>query len=292
MTAPVFYIERDLFANSADWISNKSDSINKPPSDYFEASMTPAGPMLVSNGSLQPWGGALVSRKRGIPSNNGKLLNWLAYRLRFRFPASTAKNVARHELDWKICVKTRPNANTKIRNVANFSTQWNADTGQFQIDLDPPAWVDTGFIVPEITPDVWHTLEYRFVFDDVALTFSVLSIQYDDQLYMIPENLQDVPMQNTNWEEVASAQNQNEVYDAKSTTTIEYCDGVLAWSDQRITMIPPEGLRRDEREYWWPRDLKGTQVLIGGTFDPFGNDSDCDCRRESAADTRRPNGRG
>jgi hypothetical protein len=293
MAAPVFYIERDLFANSGDWISNKSDSINKPPSDYFEASdSTPAGTMLVTNGSLQAWGGALVSRKRGVPSNNGKLLNWMAYRLRFRFPAGTAKNTARHELDIKVCVKTRPNSNTKIRNVANFSCQWNADTGQFQIDLDPPAWVDTGFVVSEITPDVWHTLEWRYTYDDVALTFSVLSIQYDDQLYVIPEELQNVPMQNTNWEQVVSEQNQNEVYEARSTVAIEYSDGVLCWSDQRITMIPPEALTRAgvEREYWWPRQLKGTQVLVGGTWDPFGDDSDCDPRRESKVDVRTPKG--
>jgi hypothetical protein len=291
MTAPVFYIERDLFVNSGDWISNKGDSINKPPADYFEASdSTPAGTMLVTNGSLQAWGGALVSRKRGVPSNNGKLLNWIAYRLQFRFPSGTAENTARHEIDKKICVKTRPNSNTKIRNVANLSTQWNGDTGQWQIDLDPPAWVDTGFVVAEITPDVWHTLEYRYTFDDVALTFSVLSIQYDDQLYMIPEELQNVPMQNTNWEEVASDQLQNEVYEARSTVAIEYRDGVTAWSDQRITMIPPEAMRRraEEREYWWPRQLKGKQELLGGTFDPFGNDSDCEARRESAHDTRRP----
>lgn len=273
MAAPVFYIERDLFVKPTDWISNKSDSINKPPSDYFEASSTAEGPvMIITNGSTQAWGGALVSRKRGVPSNNGKLLNWMAFRLKFRFPKATDSNTARLETDIKVCVKTRPNANTPIRNVCNFSTQWNADTGQFQIDLDPPAWVDSGFIVPDIAPDVWHTLEYRFTFDDVALTFTVLSIQLDDQLYMIPENLQNVPMSLTNWEQVASIQLQNEVYAAKSTVLVDYDEGVLAWSDQRITMIPPAALTREkeEHEYWWPRVKGAKQELEGGTFDPFG----------------------
>ena len=283
-----FYIERNLFTNSGDWISNKGDSINKPPSDYFETSDHPDdNAMVITNGSLQAWGGALVSRKRGVPSSNGKKLNWMAYRFQFKFNSLTGENVARHETDIKVCFKTRPNAQTKIRNVANFSVQWNADTGQFQIDLDPPAWVNTGFIVPEITPDVWHTLEFRFWFDEVACVFSVLSIQYDDQLYMIPSNLQNVPAQNTNWEEVASEQMQNEVYAAKSTTQIEYRDGVLCWSDERITMIPPLPTREKESEFWWPRQKDGSQVLLGGTFDPFGDDAECDPRIQSIADARR-----
>lgn len=287
MAAPVFYVERDLFNNASDWISNKGDSINKPPSEFFEASDHPEdGAMLITNGSTQAWGGALVSRKRPVPVSNGKKLNWLAFRLQFRFPLSTAQNVARLETDWKVCVKSRPNSSTKIRNVANFSTQYNSDSGQMQIDLDPPAWVDSGFVIPEITPDVWHTLEYRFWFDEAAQVFSVLSIQYDDQVYMIPESLQKVPMQLTNWEEVSSHQLQNEVYAAKSSAVIEYREGVLAWSDQRIAQIPPEALSRGiESEYWWPR-LRGDQVLMGGTFDPFGDDSDCETRAESKADLR------
>lgn len=287
MGAPIFYIERDLFLNSSDWVSNKGDSINKPPSDYFEASMSPDSTMLVTNGSLKAWGGALVSRKRGVPSANGKLLNWLAYRLKFRFPKGSAENTGRHELDIKVCVKSRPSSTIKIRNVANFSTQYNNDTGQFQIDLDPPGWVNTGFVIDEITPDVWHTIEFRFWFDDVACVFSVLSIQYDEQLYMIPEDLQNVLMQLTNWEQVASEQLQNELYQARSTVVIEYDEGVLAWSDQRIAMIPAEALRRSvDAEFWWPPD-EARGILLGGDFDPFGPDAESEARQPSKFDVRR-----
>lgn len=286
--APQFYIERTIFDNPDDWKSNKGDSINKPASEFFEASSAhESSVMLVTNGSTQAWGGALVSRKRGVPSYNGKKLNWMVWRMEFRFPSQTVENTARHELDIKVCVKTRPSADVKIRNVANFSTQWNADTGQFQIDLDPPAWVDTGFIVPVIAPDVWHTIEYRFWFDEVNTKFSVLSIQLDNQLYMIPENLQGVLMSLTNWEEVASQQIQNELYAPKSTVDVEYRNGILCWSDQRITMIPPEALlEKREREFWWPRGAKGTQELVGGTFDPFGEGASPLERLESKADLR------
>jgi hypothetical protein len=50
--------------------------------------------------------------------------------LRFRWPCWSYKNLARHELDLKVCLKNRPNPQTSIRNVANFSTQWNRDTSQ------------------------------------------------------------------------------------------------------------------------------------------------------------------
>lgn len=285
-TAPVFYIERDLFDAPVDWKTNKGDSINKPPADYFEASA--GNPMLVTNGSNQAWGGALVSRKRGVPVNSatGKLLNWLAFRIKFRFPKGTVDNTARLETDLKVCVKTRPSADKPIRNVCNYSTQWNNDSGQIQIDLDPPAWVDSGFVIAEITPDVWHTLEYRFTFDDVALTFSILSIQYDDRLYAIPAHLQNVPMSLTNWEQVSSLQLQNEVYAARSTVLVEYDEGVLCWSDQRITEIPTEALTRGswDSEFWWPRERAGK--LVGGTFDPFSEGAIFPARGASAADRR------
>lgn len=265
----VWYIDRNIF-NAPDWISNKSDSINKPQADYFEASaQSEEGDMLVTNGSTQAWGGALVSRKRPVPSSNGKLLNWLAFSLEVRLPKSTVGNVARLETDWKVCTKTRPNSTTKIRNVCNYSTQWNADTGMWQIDLDPPAWVDSGFVVPTLTPDVWHKLEYRHTFDEAAQTFSILSIQWDSQIYMMPASLQTVPMSLTNWEQVSSGQLQSEVYAPKSTALVEYRNGVFAWSDERITQIPPPSAVRDG---WWPRQAD-RQQLDGGTFDIFGVDA-------------------
>jgi hypothetical protein len=254
--AATIFVERDVFKTSTDWISNKSDSINKPQSAFFEASATPTGPMMVTNGLLEAWGGALVSRKRTpLPENSaGQQLNWLAYRLKFRLPASTVDNLARHETDWKVCFKTRPNSQTKIRNVANFSVQWNGDTGQMQCDLDPPAWVDTGFIITrqQMTPDVWHTLEFRMKFDEKAMTFEIWSMQFDDQLFMLPDKFRGVPASNTNWEEVSSLQLQTEGYNEKSTVLVEYDEGMTCWSDERITRIPDlstgvyTGVVRDE----------------------------------------------
>lgn len=243
------FVERNLFANPADWISNKSDSINKPQSAFFEASAAP-GSMLVTNGLIEPWGGALVSSTAQPPVNSaGKLMNWIIWRFWFRFPGSTADNWARLESDLKVCVKSRPNSNTYIRNVANFSQQINRDTMQVQIDKDPPAWVNTGFIVDDLEPDVWHLMENRYTFDDTSLTFSYLSVQIDDQLFTIDPSFRNVPMTSTNWEKCRKLQLQNCGYAAKSSVLVEYRDGELAWSDAPLSQIPPASLRDQGERY-------------------------------------------
>ncbi len=102
------------------------------------------------------------------------------------------------------------------------------DTGPDTI----PLWINTGYIVPEIAPNVWHTQTYRFYYDDE--TYSVLSIQLDDnEPYLIPEELRNVLLTNTNWEEIASVQLQNEMW-VPGTTQIQYSDIEIAWSDQPI----------------------------------------------------------
>lgn len=255
------FVERNLFVDPSSWISNKSDSINKPQSAFFEASQTPNS-MLVTNGLIEAWAGALVSNTRQpLVAVNGKLMNWLAFRLQFMIPENTFDNLARLETDLKVCVKTRPDANTKIRNVANFSSQWNADTGQFQIDKDPPAWTNTGFVV-DLQPSYWHTLEYRYWFDETNLVFSVLSIQLDDQLYMIPDSLQNVPMSLTNWEKTRKLQLQTEGYQPKSSVLVQYMNGELAWSTERITQIPPLS-ERHEREVYSRVDMPYGEPVRG-----------------------------
>jgi hypothetical protein len=230
-------LDRKLFAKASSWYTESGDNINKPASDFFMASQVPDGTMLVTNGSNVDWGGALVVNKRALPVLNGKLLPFVGLRLKFMVPYSSMFNLARHEIDLKICIEDRPNETTSIRNVADFSTQWNADQGMFQIDNSSGQWIDTGFIVETISPDEWHTLDYRFWFDPVAKVFSVLSINYDEELYKIPANLQQVPLMNTNWTRVAAFQVQNEVYHAGSTSVV-YDHGVIAWSDEAIAEIP------------------------------------------------------
>lgn len=228
----ILLLDRNLHENANEWQSNTSLDVNDPPSDLFEASQAPDGSLIVTNtyAGTRNYAGGLVSNKRKLRRVDGALLPYVGMRIRFRWPYEVYENIARHELDLKVCTKTRPSADKPIRNVANFSTQWNRDTGQFQIDQDPPGWVNTGFYVKDIEPDQWHDIYYRFWFDPVACTFSVLSINLDGELYHIPGNLQNVPMQLTNWEEIAAIQIQNEMFKA-GCTVIQYRQVALAWSD-------------------------------------------------------------
>ena len=166
------YFETNLQNDVTKWKSNSAPDINDPASDHFEATQEDDGSMVVTNCAIgdKKFAGALVSHTvMKVPTDaNGKQYQYIAFRVRWRWSKAVARQIARHELDLKVCYLTRPpkppgsNENPKIRNVANFSTQWNRDTGQFQIDKDPPGWVDSGYIVKDIAPDVDHELDYRF----------------------------------------------------------------------------------------------------------------------------------
>jgi hypothetical protein len=76
-------------------------------------------------------------------------------------------------------------------------------------------------------------------FDEVAQTFTIDSMQWDDDLWVNEDpQFQNIPAQNTNWEEVVKYQLQNEAYQ-QGTVLIEYDEGVAAHSDEPIgTTIP------------------------------------------------------
>jgi hypothetical protein len=232
----ILLLDRNLQRNADQWAWRTDSSVNPVPADYFGVMPGPDdGTLVVGNGynGTQAYAGGLVSNKRVLPKLNDQLLQYVGMHLNFFWPGYVYRAVARHETDLKVCFKTRPNANTKIRNVANFSIQWNRDTGQFQLDHDPPGWVNSGFVVEDIAPDVWHDLDFRFWFDPDAAVFSVMSINLDGNKYMVPEEHQNIPAQETNWEEVASCQLQNEMY-ATGCTIIQYDHVTLAWSDEPI----------------------------------------------------------
>jgi hypothetical protein len=235
----IILLDRFLFKAAAAWKGNTSDSINKPQSLQFFATQTSAGSMLVHNHLGEPWAGGLVSLTRPLPNLNGQLLRYQAWHVKFRFPGETYDDTARHEMDNKTCFKTRPNSQTWIRNVANWSTQWNRDTGEMQIDKDPPAWQGTGWFPKAscTTPDDWHTFDWRMRFDEIAMTFSIDSMKWDDDLWVNdnPE-FQDIPAQNTNWEECVKYQLQTEGWTGPGTVLVEYDEGVAAHSSEPIPM--------------------------------------------------------
>jgi hypothetical protein len=229
----ILLLDRFLFKPAIAWVPVSGIDINDPPSAVFLGTQTPTNSMLVHNGLDVPWGGALLSLTRPLPVLDGELLRYSAWRFRFRFIPETYDNLARFENDKKTCIKSRPNAETKIRNVCNYSTQLNFDTGEIEIDHDPPAWLGSGFFPRHTEPDIWHALDYRFSFDPEPLTFSIDSIQWDDELYVMPEEHRNIPMSETNWEECDKYQIQNEGYEP-GTVLIEFDDGLGVYSNEPI----------------------------------------------------------
>ena len=111
--------------------------------------------------------------------------------------------------------------------MANFSSQLNFSTGQWQIDGNPPGWLNTGF-KPIIAPDVWFPISFRYFIDFPNSKFSFLSTTWGAQEFTVPATMQGVPFQITNWQPVSALQIQMEVLNPGSVSTL-YQD--LAVSD-------------------------------------------------------------
>jgi hypothetical protein len=227
-------LQRDL----SNWNGNTAADINDPPSDYFDGMGGPNGTFIVTNSAYKPkkFAGGLVSHKRLPPRDaNGNLYQIVAMRVGFMWSKYVDRLIARLEIDLKICFKTRPNSNTKIRNVANCSTQWNRDKQEWQIDEDPPKWIGSGYKVTDamMQPDIPHVVDFRFWYDPEAAIFSVTSIDLDDNPYSVSEDLQRVAAQNTNWEEVRSVQLQTEIYEPGSAS-VNFFLVQLGWSHDPI----------------------------------------------------------
>lgn len=231
-------LDRNLQRNTDLWIPRTDTSVNPVPADYYAAtSGGDDGTMVVTCGYNGPkqYPGGLCSNKRPFLTVNGQMLQNVAMHLEFMWPAWAYELISHHETDLKVCFRTRPNSTTYIRNVANFSVQWNRNKGEFQLDHDPPAWVGSGFMVPDIAPDVWHSLDFRYWYDPQPANpvFSVLSINLDGDKYMVPPEHQNIPAQSTNWEQIANPQQQNEIF-AKGSSVIQYNRWTIGWSDQPI----------------------------------------------------------
>jgi hypothetical protein len=222
--------DRDLFKQSSNWISQIGANINSVPSDAFNAANLPDGTEIVTNALSKKMAGGLVVNKRPIPKIAGVSLNYVGLDLKVKFPALTLFNIARHEIDLKLCVQSAPDENTPIPNTADWSTQMNFSTGTWQIDTTTP-WAETGIKFGTVVPDTWHALSYRFWHDPVAKIYSVLSIAWDGIVSLIPATMQKIPYLKSNWDEVAAFQVQNEGWNP-GVTLVLYDAGVLTYSDQ------------------------------------------------------------
>jgi hypothetical protein len=213
----------------AAWTTQTGPTVNPVPADAFLATQLPSGALKVTNVSSKAMGGALVTCKRPVPSIPGTTLPYLGLDLQLLVSQYDLPLLARKEIDVKAALTPAPSALTSIANVANFSSQFDASTRTWQIDGSPPGWVDTGF-KPVLTPDVWMPLSFRYFMDIPNGKFSFLSVNWGG-LFEVPASMQELPLQQSNWAQVAAIQLQTEILSPGGLTTL-YRGITLTWSDR------------------------------------------------------------
>ena len=219
------------------WTRETGPDINKIPATNYTAKNVPLGPsgnaLLVTNYSAQDGGADLVTTKRPnyatlFPSYN---LNYLRLRMKMFISSIDKLNLGRLETDVKVCmVKSPTSVPPGIPNVANGSTESNFTNGFWQIDGNPPGWLNTTY-KPTIPVDTWFDYYHDIKIDPVAKTFSVLGCRFGNQAYLTPAGMLNVPWQTTQWQGlVAAVQLQLMVFKA-GTVNVAYDVIDLVWSD-------------------------------------------------------------
>jgi hypothetical protein len=203
MTTSIVYSNLEL----ADWTTQSGSNVNPVPADLYVATQE-SGVLQVTNYSSRPMGGALVTHKIPLPVLNGVTLCSGSLSMECYISSLEMPNLARLEIDTKICIQGAPNASTPIRNVCNFSSQVNLSTGQWQIDGDPPGWKDTGF-KPQLPSNTWFPIVFDY--DWMATAFSFMMASFAGQAFQVPATMQNVPLQTTNWQPVIALQIQHEI---------------------------------------------------------------------------------
>lgn len=88
----------------------------------------------------------------------------------------------------------------------NMSSQFNLNSGMFEIADPAGNWISTGLRVHRFAPYEWYQLDYDYWFDSVAKRCSLLSMSLNGQKFSPPVALQNVPMSVTNWADVMTLQ--------------------------------------------------------------------------------------
>lgn len=113
----------------------------------------------------------------------------------------------------------------------NFSGQQNiTEGGMIQIADSKGNWVDTGIKLGILSPNVRHSLSWKYSFDTTKHTGSVVSFALDGVGYSIPTSLQNIPASVCNWTEGAYPQFQMGSLPAGVYWSTILSDVVLTWS--------------------------------------------------------------
>lgn len=218
------------------WITNLGPEINDPASASFAASSLQDGRLRVSNRGGKSFAGGLVARKINPPIVEGVTLSYGMLTAVVTIPDAALSNLARLETDFILVTSASPDPKQSIPNKFNGSTQLNLQTGHFEIDASSSAahWSDIGSGPgTEIEPDTPHEMAIRYQWDFAQKRHSTLSIEWDGIMYPVPESMQNVGNQESNWDAVMAIQLQSEILE-KGSTEVIYDDIMLTLSDEPL----------------------------------------------------------
>lgn len=235
-------ITYDKLQNGA-WTPRNDTSVNPVPLDSMPV------PALVSSGprtgSLSFTGTYSKEQAGGLLSQDLPILLSTA-----QFSALNVKLVpysvffqqfSRIENDWKWTVKSPTSSSSPIANQANGSGQLKpVGPGQWSWQLDPTgqAWVDSGYIVKSLAPDVPNVLQMRMFCDGTK--WGIAGLQLNNEPAFTPgPAFQNLPLIVTNWTAGLHPQLQWEGINAPATLVMYYDNIQVVASEAPIPMLDP-----------------------------------------------------
>lgn len=181
----------------AAWKVNTGASINSIASDAYVSFVDTQGRLNVINQASKEMAGGLISTDLTLPPGT----RYFALDVVFDLSGDDLAHYARGENDLKV---TFPGGAQ-----ANGSCQWNASTGQWQLDPTGTAWVNSGYSQPPVVGR--NELQLRLFFDGLHWTVTGLRVNQDPNPFTPGVTFQNLPSIATNWTTGLHPQLQTEV---------------------------------------------------------------------------------
>lgn len=164
------------------WKANTSSSVNPVPADAYVSFVDSSGRLNVINQASKELAGGLVSTDIALPAG----ATYFGLDVVFDLSADDLAHYARGENDLKVTYAGGAQA--------NGSCEWNASTGQWQLDPTGAGWVNTGFTQAPIAGR--NELQLRITYSG---TWSVTGIRFNGTTFTPGPQFQNLAPIKTNW---------------------------------------------------------------------------------------------
>jgi hypothetical protein len=94
----------------------------------------------------------------------------------------------------------------------NCSGQLNRATGSWQVSDKNGNWIDSGYIFKPLDPWLWHRFSISYHFDFLIRSYGPVAIKIDNESFVIPLALQNLPATTLAWADSCNVQVQQDIY--------------------------------------------------------------------------------